>query len=156
MDMPVKNRAVYRHILVPTDGSRLSEAAAEMAIRLSKALGSRLTALHVLAERQRSGLEEWAHQDARFSERLEKSLEHRAVLFLETIRDTAMRAGVTCECHVVRGGLPHEEILKAAQQYDCDLIVMAPHRLASEPEILLNGETIKVLMQGPVPVLVHH
>jgi nucleotide-binding universal stress UspA family protein len=154
--MPLKRRVVYRHILVPTDGSRRSEAAAEMAIQLGKALGSRLTALHVMAERPRSGLEAWAHQDARFGERLEKSLEQRAVLFLETIRDTAMRAGVTCECHVVRGGLPHEEILKAAKQYDCDLIVMASHRLASEPEVLLDGETIKVLTHGPVTVLVHH
>jgi nucleotide-binding universal stress UspA family protein len=151
----VNDRAIYRHILVPTDGSRLSEAAAQAAIRLGKALGSRLTALHVVAQRPRSGLEAWAHQDPRYGERLQKSLEGRAVLFLETIRESALRAGVACECHVVRGA-PHEEILKAAELYRCDLIVMASHRLGAEAGVMLDGETIKVLARGPVPVLVHH
>lgn len=156
MDRPLKGAAtIYRHILVPTDGSRRSEEAAAAAIRLGKALGARLTALHIVPEAHVSKLDAWAHNQERFRERLEKSLEHRAVLFLETIRESALKAGVACECHVVHGGLPHEEILRAAEEYECDLIVMASHQLAGPAEVTFEGETIKVLKQGPVPVLVH-
>jgi nucleotide-binding universal stress UspA family protein len=145
---------VYRHILIPTDGSRESERAAAMGVRLGKALGARVSALHIVSEAPANGLEAWAHSDTSYGENLGKAFEHRATLVLEAIRDIALRAGVSCDCHMVRGGAPHEEILKAAQEHDCDLIVMASHRLGADTEVMLDGETIKVLARGPVPVLV--
>jgi nucleotide-binding universal stress UspA family protein len=146
-------RSLYRHILVPTDGSRRAEAAAETAIGLSRALGARLTVVHVVASRPRSRLEAWAHNDAQYGERFVNALERRAVLFLQTIRENALRAGVSCECRVVSGAMPHEGIVQTAVDYDCDLIVMASHRLA-EKRGMLDAETIKVLAEGHVPVLV--
>jgi nucleotide-binding universal stress UspA family protein len=147
--------AVYRNILIPTDGSRESVRAADAGIRLGKALGARVTALHIVADAHVSKLEAWAHQDKDFGANLGKTLEDRAVLMLETVRDLALKAGVPCTCHLVRGGAPHEEILKAAAEHECDLIVMASHRLGAETEVMLDGETIKVLTGGPVPVLVY-
>ena len=146
MDAALSKEAVYRRILVPTDGSRRTEVAAQTAIRLSKALGARLMAVHVVASPPRSKLEAWAHQDTRFGEQLVDSLERRAVLFLQTIREDALRAGVSCDCRILHGSKPHEEIVSAAIENDCDLIVMAPQRL--------DGETVKVLARGRVPVLV--
>jgi len=122
---------VYRHILIPIDGSRVSESAAEAGIRLSKALGARITAVHVVQETPVSTLEAWAHQDANYGRRLESSLESRAVMFLETVRETALKAGVVCECHLLRGEAPYREIIRAAESYDCDLIVMSSHRLGA-------------------------
>ncbi|MGE5616403.1 MAG: universal stress protein [Bacillota bacterium] len=147
---------MYRHILVPIDGSRVSELAAEAGIGLGKALGARVTAVHVVPEPPASPLEAWAHRGANYSRELGRSLESRAVLFLETIRETALKAGVICECHLLHGESPHREIIRAAENYDCDLIVMGSHRLNAEPGVLLDGETIKVLTKGPIPVLVHH
>lgn len=147
--------AIYRHILIPTDGSRESEEAAEAGIRLGKALGSRLTAVHVVPDAPRSGLEAWAHSDADFNRRVQESFEQRALLVLEEIREIAYRAGIACECVMIRGGTPHEEILKAALEHECDLIVMASHRIGASTELMLDGETIKVLARGPVPVLVY-
>ena len=147
--------ALYRHILIPTDGSRESEEAAAAGIRLGKALGSRLTAVHIVPDAPRSRLEAWAHQDTDFNRHVRDSFEQRALLVLEGIRDIAYRAGVTCECLLVRGGTPHEEILKAAAEHECDLIVMASHRIGASTELMLDGETIKVLSRGPVPVLVY-
>ena len=146
--------ALYRHILIPTDGSRESERAATMGIKLGKALGSRVSALHILADTPAFPLAEWGHKDAHHRANLAKAREGRALLFLESIRDIALRAGLTCDCHLVRGGVPHEEILKAVAEHECDLIVMASHRLGAETQVMLDGETIKVLARGPVPVLV--
>jgi nucleotide-binding universal stress UspA family protein len=145
---------VYRHILIPIDGSRESERAAAMGVRLGKALGSRVSAVHIVADPPATRLEAWAHHDRMYGPNLAKALESRAVLFLESIRDIALRAGVCCECHLVHGGVPHEEILKAAEEHECDLIVMASHRMGAETGVMLDGETIKVLARGPVPVLV--
>jgi nucleotide-binding universal stress UspA family protein len=147
---------MYKHILVPVDGSQLSERAAEAGIRLAKAIGACITAVHVVPETNDSPLEAWAHRDTRFPQVLERSLESRAVLFLESVREAALRAGVACDCHLLRGEAPHREIILAAQRHGCDLIVMASHRLGAEPDVMLDGQTIKVLANGMVPVLVHH
>ena len=146
---------MYKHILIPVDGSHLSELAAQAGIRLGKALGARITAVHVVPETNDSPLEAWAHRDSRFPQVLERSLESRAVLFLESVREAALKAGVACDCHLLRGEAPHREIVRAAQRHGCDLIFMASHRLAAEPEVMLDGQTIKVLANGVVPVLVH-
>ena len=147
---------MYKHILLPIDGSRLSEAAAAAGIRLGKALGARLTAVHVVANGSTPRLEAWAHGDRRYPEHLEKSLEQRAALFLETIREAAYRAGTTCECRIVHGETPHDAIVNAAREYGCDLIVMGSHALGAPAPGRLGSETMKVLERGPVPVLVHH
>jgi nucleotide-binding universal stress UspA family protein len=65
----------YRHLLLPIDGSKLSEEAAAAGIALAKALGARVTALHVLPEPATSGLEVWVHGDEEFEERLDKTFE---------------------------------------------------------------------------------
>lgn len=147
---------MYKHILIPIDGSRVSEVAAAAGIRLGKALGARVTAVHVVPPGDGNALEAWAHHDVNYRKHFERSLEHRAVIFLEGIRETALKAGVVCECHLLRGEAPYREIIRAAEEHDCDLIVMGSHRLAAEPDVLLDGETMKVLTKGPVPVLVHH
>ena len=147
---------MYKHILIPTDGSRLSEEAAAAGIRLGKALGAKLTAVHVVANGSAPRLEAWAHGDRRYPEQLEKSLEQRAAVFLETIREAAYRAGTVCECLIVHGETPHEAIVEAAREYGCDLIFMASHALGASAPSHLGSETMKVLERGPFPVLVHH
>jgi nucleotide-binding universal stress UspA family protein len=145
---------MYKHILIPTDGSRLSEEAATAGIHLGKALGARLTAVHVVANGSTPRLESWAHGDRRYLEHLEKSRAQRAAFFLETIRETAYRAGTACECRIVHGKTPHDAIVKAALDLGCDLIVMGSHALGAPGRF--GSETMKVLERGPVPVLVHH
>ena len=57
---------MYKHILIPTDGSRLSEEAAATAIRMAKSLGARVTVLHVVPEPSTSGIDAWTHDDEQF------------------------------------------------------------------------------------------
>lgn len=146
---------MYKHILVPTDGSHLSEEAAAAAIRIAVSLHARITALHVVPEPTGAGVDAWTHDDARFEEHLEKVLEARGEQYLDRIREMARRAGVACDCAMARGESPSAEIVVQARDRRCDLVVMASHGRSGSDAVILASETVKVMTLGDLPVLVH-
>lgn len=146
---------MYTHFLVPTDGSALSEAAAASAIRLAKALGARITALHVVPDLADAPLEAWARGDTASRSRLRAVFEQQARQYLAAIEQQAKKAGVRCACISIAGGSPYEGILKTAADQGCDLIYMASHGRKGTSALVLGSETIKVLIHGTFPVLVH-
>ena len=143
---------MYRHILLPTDGSRLSEEAAEAGVRLARLLGAQVTALHVLAPADEPPLESWAHGDKGFQEKLGRALQRRGSMFLETVREAALRAGVKCECTLASGPSPAGAIVREARRLGCDLVVMASHG-ANRASGLAASETLKVVAMAGIPVL---
>jgi nucleotide-binding universal stress UspA family protein len=145
----------YKHILLPTDGSRISEAAAAAGIDLARTCGARVTVMHVVPIPEPPELEAWAHHDPDFEKRFVEVLEKRGNLYLETIRDAALRAGVSCDCRLAHGESPHARIIEEARAGDYDLIVMASHGARGGDGTLLGGETVKTATLGTVPVLVH-
>ncbi len=147
---------MYKHILLPTDGSRLSEQAAAAGVALARSLGARVTVLHVLPRRAESALEAWAHQGRGYAAKLDEALHKRAEEYLDSVRELAMRAGVACECAIARGETVHAGILAEAAARGCDLILMASHGRSGETATVLGSETVKVATLGRVPVLVHH
>jgi nucleotide-binding universal stress UspA family protein len=146
---------MYRHILIPTDGSPLSESAAEAAVALARALGARVTALHVLADLDEPPLEGWAHRDARFPVKLGQALRRRGAMYVDTVREVALRSGVPCECALASGASPSVQIVREAHERGCDLIVMASHGRRAADRIAAS-ETLKVVALGGIPVLAHH
>ncbi len=145
----------YKHILLPTDGSAISEAAAAAGIALARTCGARVTAMYVVPIPAPPELEAWAHHDPDFEKRFVQVLEKRGTLYLETIRDAARRAGVACDCRLARGDSPHAQIIEEAKAGDYDLIVMASHGARGGDGTLLGSETVKTATLGTVPVLVH-
>jgi len=147
---------MYKHILLPVDGSRLSEEAARTGIALARAVGARVTALHVVPRTSPPNLESWAHSTPDFATRLDETLVSRGARFVEEIRDAARLSGVACECQVSHERTPHEGILQSAREGQCDLIVMASHGRGGDGAEILDSETVKVVTLGEIPVLVHH
>jgi len=146
---------MYKHFLIPTDGSALSEAAAASGIRLAKALGARVTALHVVPILADAPLEGWAHGDTASRSRLKALFEQQAQQYLAAIEQQAKKAGIRCACITLRGDSPYEGILKTAAGQGCDLIHMASHGRKGTSALVLGSETVKVLTHGAIPVLVH-
>ncbi len=146
---------MYKHILVPTDGSQLSEEAAAAAIRMARSLGARITALYVVPEPAGTGLDAWTHDDEKFEEHLAKVLEARGNEYLSTVREMARRSGVPCDCVLVRGESPSAEIVVESRDRGCDLVVMASHGRSGSDAVILASETVKVMTLGELPVLVH-
>ncbi len=145
---------MYKHLLVPTDGSQLSNDAVERAINFAKETGARLTALHVMPEYIPPAFAEFpAAGQASFAEFV-KATEENARTVLDAVRQSAAAAGVDCETVSVRHTQPYRAIIDTARERACDLIFMASHGRRGLSALVLGSETNKVLTHSNVPVLV--
>ena len=146
---------MYRHILVPTDGSKLSAKALKSAIAVARPLGARLTALHVIAPWvPPAGDAMMYYVEAYSPEQYQKAAAAHARALLDKARAAAAAAGVRCESLVRTDPQPWAAIIKAARARGCDLIVMASHGRRGIAGVLLGSETAKVLTHSKTPVLV--
>lgn len=144
---------MFKHILIPTDGSENSRNAVKAGIKFAKEAGAQVTGLyvcpafHVLTyqvEMLEASKEKFSKESAR-----------RAIKYLAEIESEAKGAGVTCDAVSVVSDRPYEEIVRAALQKRCDLIIMASHGRRGMKGILLGSETQKVLAHSTIPVLVY-
>jgi nucleotide-binding universal stress UspA family protein len=147
---------MYTHILVPTDGSIMSNSAVGHAIRLAKQCGARITALHVISEvpphLQHGG---FATETVQATKKLfEEAETARANTILSAVKEAADKAGVKCDTTIGVGDAPYETIIKQANNLQCDLIVMASHGRRGLRGMLLGSETVRVLTHSKMPVLV--
>jgi nucleotide-binding universal stress UspA family protein len=146
---------MYKHILVPTDGSRLSAKAVKAAATLAKQFGARLTGLYVIPPYVPPMYGEAAIYVPEISPKRYKELsEKEAAKALEVVEREAKSAEVACKTAWVTDDQPWEGIVKAARSKKCDLIVMASHGRRGLSGLLLGSETTKVLTHSKVPVLV--
>jgi nucleotide-binding universal stress UspA family protein len=144
----------YQHLLVPSDGTRLSDQALAQAIALAKALGATLTLLHVQPPLPVSLIGMGDMLDPATVESLSRAAESESQRILEEARATAAREGLRIHTEVLKQDLPHRAIVEAAKRHGCDLIVMASHGRKGLTSLLLGSETQRVLLHASVPVLV--
>jgi nucleotide-binding universal stress UspA family protein len=148
---------MIQHILVPTDGSELSSAAAKYAITLAKDLRARITALHVTPEFQmflEEGFVVPGTTSPSLKNQFQKQAELRSKEIVARVCTDAAAAAVECEGVSVTSPFPFEAIIKQAKKSKCDLIVMASHGRKGLEGLLLGSETAKVLTHSKIPVLV--
>ena len=146
---------MYKHILVPTDGSPLSQKAVKAATDLARGMNARVTALHVIPEYTPPMVEEAAVAYSVYSpENYRKETEAFARKMLDKARATVEAKKVACETEFVTNDHPWNAIVKAAKAKKCDLIVMASHGRRGLSGLLLGSETTKVLTHSKTPVLV--
>ncbi len=147
---------MYDHILVPTDGSRLSDNAVKRAIEIAKRLGARITALHVVGQHPPQFKDEGYEvgEMRTLKTRFEEAEAERARKILATARGAAAAAGVACDTVTIAGESAYEKIIEQADKLKCDLIVMASHGRRGLQGLLLGSETTKVLTHCKIPVLV--
>jgi nucleotide-binding universal stress UspA family protein len=144
---------MFKHVLLPTDGSKLSEKSVKQGIRLAKSLNARVTALHVIPKFHTFTYETEMLEVTRGE--YEHASEKRADEFLRTVKKIAANAGVECDTLHASSDQPYEEIIKTAKKKDCDLILMASHGRRGLQSLLLGSETQKVLTHSTTPVLVY-
>jgi nucleotide-binding universal stress UspA family protein len=148
----MKGSRVYKHILVPTDGSKLSLKAAREAARLAAPLKARITALYVIPPfSPPSGGEGIAFRLQHVVREYEEGMRKQAD---EALAKVAAAAGRACERSAVVHPNPWEAIISSAKSRKCDLIVMASHGRRGLSALLLGSETQKVLTHSKTPVLV--
>jgi nucleotide-binding universal stress UspA family protein len=148
---------MYRHILIPTDGSELAEHAVTNGLSLAKSVGAKVTVivveepfdwLSVSETRAQQALDELA----KYTEQIKK---HVAGV-LSRVAAAAKQAGVPCDTMQVENAKPYQAIVTTAADRGCDLIVMASHGRGGLSGIVLGSVTNKVLTHTKTPVLVYH
>jgi nucleotide-binding universal stress UspA family protein len=147
---------MFRHILVPTDGSTLSNRAAKTAARIAKAHGARITALYAIEPFAPTtlGMDAVAYTAAYSPKEYEAGMRKYADKALAKVRAAAQAEKVPFSGVSVIQGNAWEAIVNAAKQKKCDLIVMASHGRRGVEALLLGSETQKVLTHSKTPVLV--
>ena len=147
---------MFRHLLVPTDGSALSFKAAKMAVDLAKVHGARITAIHVMAPYvPPTGGDGIIYYPESFSpQEYKKAVEKEAEKALEKVQAAADAAKVPFASVAVTHDQPWESIVNTAKRKKCDIVVMASHGRRGIAGLLLGSETTKVLTHSRTPVLV--
>lgn len=144
---------MFKHILIPTDGSDLSQKAIRVGIELAKFHGAKVTGVHAIPDYHLMIAYEGAF-DPVTEERIEKEARARAESYLDFIKKCASEAGVPCDCVCETNDHPYEAILKTAEARGCDLILLHSHGRKGLAAVLLGSETRKVLTYAKIPVMV--
>lgn len=145
---------MYKNILVPTDGSPLSNRAAKQAIRFAKEQNAKVVGLYVAPAWEPNVYADFVPSDFVTPKQYAANAKRAADRNLRFIKDEAAAAGVPCVCLHAQSDFPYTEIIKTAQRQRCDLIFMASHGRRGVSRLLLGSETSKVLAHSKVPVLV--
>lgn len=146
---------MFKHILVPTDGSESSSMAAKQAVKLAKLFNARITAIHVFAPNFGIYYGEAVWVDDKLQMQLRETAETEGNKFLDRIATEASSANVPLERVLLEGDSPWKGIVETAQNRGCDLIMMAAHGRRGLAALVLGSETNRVLTHSKVPVLVY-
>ena len=139
---------MYRHLLLPTDGSELSVRAFTAGIAFAKTLGARVTGLSVVPEHQvAEGLgEAMVGPDSAIA---------AAEEFVAALAAEAKRQGVPHECFYVRSASVADGIVKTATERGCDLICMGSQGRRGLAGLLLGSDTVDVLKHCAILFLIY-
>ncbi|CAG2129017.1 universal stress protein [Cupriavidus numazuensis] len=142
---------MFKHILLPVDGSELSHKAVSAAIEFARTTGARLTPYMSVEEYPYVLSTDSSHEKRDvFQQRMEAAARQE----LSRVEAAAALAGVPCTGHVSTAAAPFRGIINAAEDRACDVIFMASHGRSGIAGLLLGSETQKVLTHSTIPVLV--
>jgi nucleotide-binding universal stress UspA family protein len=136
----------FERMLLPTDGSAVSEPAETRAIELAREWGA---ALDVVTVVEATALPLGEHREG-----LLETLETEGEAFVDSVVGRATEAGVTDVSGTVVRGKPHEAIIDLAAERGSDVVVMGTHGRAKHQPYVLGSVTARVLQHSPVEVLV--
>ena len=140
---------MFRHILIPTDGTPLGAKAIRTGVRLAQALDASVTGLFIAYSYASP-----AYLPAMPRGTLKRLTQRAAENALKPLIAASKQARVRCDTRTVVTGEPWQAILRTARSRGCDAIVMATHGRGALANLVLGSETGQVLAHSKVPVLV--
>ena len=146
---------MFKHILVPTDGSQLSSDTAKRAIAFAKETGAKITFFFAKPDYPVAFYGEGALIDPTTPDKFAEMAEQQAREILAANEAAAKAEGVVSAALSSVSDIPYEAIIAAADEAGADLIFMASHGRRGISGLLLGSETQKVLTHSKVPVLVY-
>jgi nucleotide-binding universal stress UspA family protein len=150
----------YKDILVPHDGSEMSDHALKHALYLAKLSGAQLVILHVIESEAipPSALLTFIRPEAGLKgakEDLKSTFEEAARRMLDQRVRESKDDGIANIEYIIRAGKPVDEIINESEDRKYDLVVMASSRITSKVRVL-GSNVRRVLDSIRRPVLVIH
>jgi nucleotide-binding universal stress UspA family protein len=146
---------MFKHFLIPTDGSPASRKAAKAGIALARRLGAKVTAYCALEELHAIYAEGYAFRQKDY-DNFDKRAREVAQKRVDEIGKMAKAAGVPFISVVAKAFTPYEGIVAAAKKRKCDMIFMASHGRRGVSRLVMGSVTQKVLSHSALPVVVYH
>ncbi len=144
---------MYKHLLIAVDGSDLSDKALSQGVALAKALGAKVTIVHVSLPWSSIAVGEIAVMFP--PQEYEANMAQAAAQLLGRMKTAAEAAGVSAAVEHVTDPHPDRAILATAEKQGCDLLVMGSHGRRGIAGLLLGSVTAKTLTHSKIPVLVY-
>jgi len=146
---------MFKHILIPTDGSRLAARGIKTGVKLARALGARVTGVYVAAPYLPPMYSEAGIYVTGLSQKEQRRIVERAAKkALAVLEIEAGVAKVPCRLETATDVQPWRAILRVARARKCDAIAMASHGRGGLGGLILGSETVRVLAHSKIPVLV--
>ncbi|MFB6094731.1 MAG: universal stress protein [Halanaeroarchaeum sp.] len=138
---------LYERILVPTDGSDATERAIRESVDLAAEHGATIHALYVINTASFASIPTESSVEG-----VSEMLEREGAAALDAVEAIASDRGVPVE-RVQLDGSPAREIVRYAEEADCDLVVMGTHGRGGIDRLLLGSVAERVVRSSSVPVL---
>ena len=146
---------MFKHILIPTDGSAVSAKAVKAGIALAKEAGAKVTGYYAVEPVPTRLYGEGYVADRQSVAEFERRMREHAKKQVAAIERAARKAGVAFEPVVETARTPYHGIVEAAAKRDCDLIFMSSHGRTGLMRMALGSVADKVMTLSKVPVLVY-
>lgn len=145
---------MFKNILIPTDGSELSQKAAAKGIALAKSLGAKVTVFFAAPPATPIVYRDLLPVGYATPEDHQKLIDKTTRKSLEAVERLADKAGVPFESIHATSDYPEDDILKIVDKKKCDLIVMGSHGQGGLRGVFVGSVTQKVLGKSKIPVMV--
>jgi nucleotide-binding universal stress UspA family protein len=146
---------MFKHILIPTDGSPVSMRAAKAALRLAAQLGARVSIYHAIDDWQPQAYGEGYGISVKTLQAFERGARESGAKLLAAVAKAADAAGVRSSRLIEKARTPYEGIAAAARKSRCDLIFIGSHGRRGISKLMMGSVTQNVLAHATVPVLVY-
>jgi nucleotide-binding universal stress UspA family protein len=146
---------VFKHVLLPTDGSKTARKAIKAGIALAKELGAKVTAYYAIDAMPAYSYGDGYLLNANLMKEFDKRAREQGEKYLAEVQKAAKAAGVPCRTLIAKPATAYQGIVSAARSQRCDVIFMASHGRGELGTLLLGSVTNKVLARTKTPVLVY-
>ena len=146
---------MYKHLLIATDGSALSERAVTKGVDLAKQLGAKVTFVTVSEMWSPSEMADRAKLGDGFGvDSFEAAQAESARKILAAAAAVASKAGVASDGVHVADKRPAEGVCAVAASSGCDLLVIATHGRRGMLQLWLGSQAMEIIAMAPAPVFV--
>lgn len=147
---------MYKHILIPTDGSEAASKAVRAGIEFAREAGAKVTLFTAVPAYVPPSTVEYLSHSAISLEEHHRRSRAKAERVLAKSLDEARAAGVEVATDYAEHDRPNEAIVEASRRNGCDAIFMGSHARTGLAGLWHGSEALEVVTHSDVPTVVYH